>query len=64
LDFETRVKAMTVQYLQSLLRNFESLNAILAKYWCGLPLRNYSNSVNVNLYPHAEVPSAFYIVKP
>jgi hypothetical protein len=46
--------------VRSLLKNYESLNAILAMYWCSLPLRNYGNSVNSNLYPHAEVPSAIY----
>jgi hypothetical protein len=47
-------------YLQSLLRNYESLNAILAKYWCGLQLSDCGSSVNINLYSHAEVSSGFY----
>jgi hypothetical protein len=37
LDVETRLRAMKVhEYLQSLLRNYESLDANLANYWCGL----------------------------
>ena len=62
LDVETRLKAMKVQYVQRLLKNYESLNAVLAKLsqvLVRLAVKElYGNSVNINLYPHAEVPSA------